>query len=160
MKAIFKKDSKTKYMVTNRYIKYFLYSAFLSTAVHILLKIFDIYKAEINNYYFFINTAVSITAFIVLTLFVLFLLKEFSSDNPILKKFKETDGYINLIFTFIWACTVNLFAIIVSVLSATIHSCNFLFSCLMLLFIFFNLFSIKRCFEVVLIILHRSRGYK
>lgn len=138
-------------------MNYFMYSVILAVITYLFFDIIKGNAVELKKYYFFINIILDISIFIVLSLFVLFLIKQFTSDNIILKNFQKTDGYIALIFTIAWGYTINLISVIVAIMSILIYYWEYFFSVLLLIFIWLNLFSITRCFNAILIILKHSR---
>ena len=151
-----KKDNAKK-LVTIRFMNYFAYSVVLAVITYLFFYTIKSDTTELKKYYFFINIILDMSIFVVLSLFVLFLIKQFTSDNIILKNFQKTDGYIALIFTIAWGYTINLISVIVAILSISIYYWEYFFSVLLLIFIWLNLFSITRCFNAILIILKHSR---
>lgn len=151
------KKNDVKTLVTSRFMNYFMYSAILAVITYLFFYIIKGNAVELKKYYFFINIILDMSIFIVLSLFVLFLIKQFTSDNIILKNFQKTDGYIALIFTIAWGYTINLISVIVAIMSISIYYWEYFFSVLLLIFIWLNLFSITRCFNTILIILKHSR---
>lgn len=151
-----KKDNAKK-LVTIRFVNYFAYSVVLAVITYLFFYIIKSDTTELKKILFFISIIFDMSIFIILSLFVLFLIKQFTSDNIILKNFQKTDGYIALIFTIAWGYTINLILVIVAILSISIYYWEYFFSVLLLIFIWLNLFSITRCFNAILIILKHSR---
>lgn len=152
-------NSKTKYMVTNRFIKYILYSLSISliciTGYIILDKLVLLNAADTKNLLLIINLLLCILI-LWLNMFILIKIKSLK-NNYIMQKFMKTDGYINLIYTLIYVFIGVCSAVITASITAIFNGLNYLFIWLLIFYISMNLFISKRMINIILIIIRRTK---
>ena len=152
-------NSKTKYMVTNRFIKYILYSLSISliciTGYIILDKLVLLNAADTKNLLLIINLLLCILI-LWLNMFILIKIKSLK-NNYIMQKFMKTDGYINLIYTLIYVFIGVCSAVITASISAAFDGLDYLFIWLLMFYISMTLFIAKRMINIILIIINRTQ---
>lgn len=152
-------NSKTKYMVTNRFIKYILYSLSISliciTGYIILDKLVLLNAADTKNLLLIINLLLCILI-LWLNMFILIKIKSLK-NNYIMQKFMKTDGYINLIYSLIYTFIGVCSAVITASITAIFNGLNYLFIWLLIFYISMNLFISKRMINIILIIIRRTK---
>lgn len=152
-------NSKTKYMVTNRFLKYILYSLSISliciTGYIILDKLVLLNAADTKNLLLIINLLLCILI-LWLNMFILIKIKSLK-NNYIMQKFMKTDGYINLIYSLIYTFIGVCSAVITASITAIFNGLNYLFIWLLIFYISMNLFISKRMINIILIIIRRTK---
>ena len=152
-------NSKTKYMVTNRFLKYSLYSLFISliciTGYFILAKLILLNTADTKNVLFIITVILCI-GILGLHIFILFKIISLKNNN-IMQKFMKTDGYINLIYTLVYTFIGVCGAVITASISAAFDELDYLFIWLLMFYISMTLFIAKRMINIILIIINRTQ---
>lgn len=152
-------NSKTKYMVTNRFIKYILYSLSISliciTGYIILDKLVLLNAADTKNLLLIINLLLCILI-LGLNIFILIKIKSLK-NNYIMQKFMKTDGYINLIYTLVYTFIGVCGAVITASISAAFDGLDYLFIWLLMFYISMTLFIAKRMINIILIIINRTQ---
>lgn len=157
-------NSKTKYMVTNRFLKYILYSLSISliciTGYLMLAKLILLNTADTKNVLFIITVILCI-GILGLHIFILFKIISLKNNN-IMQKFMKTDGYINLIYTLVYTFIGVCGAVITASISAAFEGLDYLFIWLLIFCISMNVFSLHRIANVLMIFIKhvRNTNYK
>ncbi len=154
-------NSKTKYMVIKRFIKYILYSLAASTIYIIISFILDKFNLfntiGIKNELFMITMILSVGILGFLIFALMKIISFHIQNNSIFNNFSKTDGYINLIYTFAYAFISIYSAIIMSSVSAAFNGLDYLFVWLFIFSISMNLFTFNRSVNVILLIMKHIR---
>lgn len=153
-------NSKTKYMVTKRFIKYILYSLAVSTIyiISFILDKFNLFNTTgIKNELFMITIILSVGILGFLIFALMKIISFHIQNNSIFNNFSKTDGYINVIYTFAYAFISIYSAIIMSSVSAAFNGLDYLFVWLFIFSISMNLFTFNRSVNVILLIMKHIR---
>lgn len=157
-----KKDNNnpTKKMVIKRFAGYIL-SSLIITGSFVYLFILLESKTNIspnfeemrtNLFSMAVTFSVGILGFLITALAIIVSF----FDNQIMQKFNQTEGLDNLITTFKYTFAGIFFTIFILILSTITNEYTYIFISIILFCFIFNLFTVRRCVDVIFIIIKNT----